>query len=74
MEPIALIPNTTIPVQSVDLINWLDNTYPSRCPSTSMADRDIWVYAGKRQLIEGLVNSLAQSYETDPYFEDGADF
>lgn len=74
MQQSAFIPNTTIPVHSVDLIAWLNKAYPSRCPLTSMADRDIWVYAGKRQLIEGLVDSLAHADEIDPYFEDGADF
>jgi len=73
MQP-AFIPNTAIPVHSVDLIEWLNKAYPSRCPSTSMSDRDIWVYTGKRQLIEGLVDSLAQADEIDTSFEDGADF
>jgi hypothetical protein len=41
----------SIPLLSVDLIAALDELYPERCPSVKDSDRDIWLYAGKRELV-----------------------
>jgi hypothetical protein len=45
----------TIPLHSADLIADLDKLIPEQCPSVGMTDRDIWVYSGKRQLINMLL-------------------
>lgn len=48
----------SFPFDSLELIKALDEAYPHRCPSTSTPDRDIWLYAGKRQLIDDLMNRV----------------
>jgi hypothetical protein len=53
----------TIPGLSYNLLKTLDEEYPARCPSASdFADEKSKVrylmYAGKRELIEGLLRTL----------------
>lgn len=45
---------TAIPDKAYDLILELDEAIPHRCPSRNMQERDIWFYAGKRDLIDAL--------------------
>jgi hypothetical protein len=33
------------------MLEFLEKGFPDKCPTTSMTDREIWVYAGKVQLI-----------------------
>lgn len=58
-----LIPGTPLPVFSTDLIAHLNRAYPHRCPLSTASDRDIWLYAGKRQLVDTLLDILAQAKE-----------
>lgn len=45
-----------IPLYSYDLINDLNKNYPEKCPDSRTPDRDIWIYSGKRELINQLLN------------------
>jgi len=47
-----------LPMLAVDLIEYLDKQYPHRCPRMSDNDREIWMYAGKRELVDTLIASL----------------
>jgi len=38
------------------LIGWLDAAYPERCPRSHMSERDIWMEAGARHLINRLIS------------------
>jgi hypothetical protein len=46
--------STTPPIPR-DLVEWLDRTYPERCPSTGDTLEDIWRYAGARHLVRALL-------------------
>lgn len=54
-----------IPYTAEELIEQLDKLYPERTPSIDMSDREIWMYAGKRELIRVLLESLKQQEEGD---------
>jgi len=49
MDPIKL------PRSIEELIIWLDKLYPARTPKITESERQIWMYAGKRELIETLI-------------------
>jgi hypothetical protein len=53
---IKLHPEDHVPIYSVDLIAQLDKTYPAKCPDPSQTEREIWIYVGKRQLVESLLS------------------
>lgn len=38
-----------------DLMNFIDSTYPERCPDKEDSERAIWMYAGKRELVRWLM-------------------
>jgi len=46
--------NVQLPVYSVDLIEQLDKNIPEMTPEKTWSDREIWMYAGKRELIRVL--------------------
>lgn len=50
-------PSNPIPHIPKDLIEDLDRRFPPRCPSPDDHKRLIWMYAGKRELIEVLKES-----------------
>jgi len=52
-----------IPTYSKDLITLLNEYYPERCPNTSMTEREIWTYAGKRELVRNLKLLLERQQE-----------
>lgn len=52
-----------IPDFSEDLIKELDKLFPEMCPRPDMEDREIWMYAGKRELIRLLKTSLELQQE-----------
>jgi hypothetical protein len=52
-----------LPVYTEELISQLDLQYPHRCPSISDLDREIWVYKGKRDLIDTLKVLLKRDAE-----------
>lgn len=43
------------PPLSKELIDYLEATVPERCPDLRMTDREVWLYAGKRELVRGLI-------------------
>lgn len=54
-----------IPFTAEGLITDLAADYPERCPEPHMTDREIWMYAGARQLVRNLVSRLKQEQEED---------
>jgi hypothetical protein len=50
-----MIVSNSIPQLSVDLIEQLDRQYPHRCPKRADSAWDIAAYAGKRELIDTLL-------------------
>lgn len=43
-----------LPLLTEDLIEQLDSLFPEACPNIKMVDREIWLYAGKRELVRWL--------------------
>ena len=39
-------------LETKQMLEYLEKAFPERCPTANMADREIWVYAGKVQLIK----------------------
>ena len=37
------------------LIEDLDRRYPHKCPDPKMSDREIWMYAGQRAMVDHLI-------------------
>jgi len=52
-----------IPYNSDDLIKILDKEIPHKCPNVKMTDRDIWIYSGKRELIDFMLRLLEEEQE-----------
>jgi hypothetical protein len=43
-----------LPTIPPELVSALDKLIPARCPSLNETDREIWLYAGKRSVVEFL--------------------
>jgi hypothetical protein len=41
-----------LPYLESDLVQALDKLFPEKCPDPRMSERDIWIYVGKRQLVQ----------------------
>lgn len=41
-----------LPPVPEELVKRLDSQYPERCPDQSMTDREIWFYAGQREMVK----------------------
>lgn len=54
-----------IPVYSIDLIKQLDEIYPPRPPQMHQTDREIWMDAGKRQVVELLLQYVEVEQDED---------
>lgn len=54
-----------LPYNASDLILKLDAAFPEKCPDPSMSDREIWMYAGKRELVRGLLSQLKAQEEEE---------
>lgn len=39
----------------IDLVRWLEETFPERCPTITDTERETWWYAGKRELVRLLI-------------------
>jgi hypothetical protein len=37
-----------------EFIEWLDQVYPHRCPNPQDSEREIWMKAGERRLVDSL--------------------
>lgn len=55
----------TTPSLSTELITQLDKQFPHKCPDPTMSDREIWMYAGSRALIDLLLARLKIEDEED---------
>lgn len=49
-----------LPTFSVDLIDELNRIYPERSPNPKDSDREIWIKAGKRELVRNLLERKKQ--------------
>ena len=45
-----------IPLSTAELIQFLNHAVPHRCPHPEDAERAIWLYAGKRALVDQLIS------------------
>ena len=52
------------PVLSDELINALDSHFPQRHPDLSLSDREVWFRAGKRAVVDYLIEQQARQKET----------
>ena len=43
-----------------DLVDGLDKLGPPRCPLPDQSEREIWMYAGKRQLVDALKTAMVR--------------
>ena len=53
-------PLTTLPVLATELIAELDQTFPDRCPTMANSDREVWFNAGRRSVVNFLLDLLAR--------------
>ena len=55
----------TRPVPGIpkDLIEDLDRRFPHRCPRPEDSERGIWIYSGKRELVEFLKEAHRRQIE-----------
>lgn len=53
-----------LPTYSIDLIKELDKLYPPTYPLLTDTEREIWFKAGKRSLIETLINLIEEDSNT----------
>lgn len=49
-------PSLRIPQFSVELIEMLDRNYPPKPPNPADTEREIWMKAGERRLVQRLLN------------------
>ena len=47
-----------IPALDPTLVEALDERIPERCPDPDWSEREIWMYAGKRELVNFLISEL----------------
>jgi hypothetical protein len=52
-----------IPIYSTDLVKMLDQMYPPRPPNPQHSDKEIWMRAGERRLVERLIETIKQEEE-----------
>jgi len=52
-----IIPLHDIPA----LIEWLNSLYPERCPNPNDSEREVWMKAGERRVVNQLINKLNRS-------------
>jgi hypothetical protein len=57
-----------IPIYSTDLVKMLDQLYPPRPPNPAQTEREIWMRAGERRLVERLIETIKQE-ETENVHE-----
>lgn len=46
-----------------ELVEGLDKLVPHRCPAVSQSEREIWMYAGKRALVDALLVAYKRQKE-----------
>ena len=55
-----------LPSTTIELIDLLDQVFPPKCPRPSESERDIWMYAGKRELIDLLIDRASSGKNSKP--------
>lgn len=55
----------TAPYLSAALVEWLDHSYPHKAPDPADSEREIWMKAGERRLVDRLINRFNKQ-ESDP--------
>jgi hypothetical protein len=58
MEPTDLLP--AIPEA---LLKHLEETFPDRCPSISVPDREVWAATGRAEVVRYLRNLMERQHE-----------
>lgn len=53
-----------IPLYAYDLIKLLDKQYPEKTPEGHEAERELWMTAGERRLVNRLLHRMKQEEET----------
>ena len=46
-----------------ELLEELDEQYPQKCPAITDSDREIWLYAGMRALVDIIKISYQEQYK-----------
>lgn len=54
-----------LPQLSTDLIDYLDEVFPERCPDLEQDEREIWFYAGARSVVKMLLAWRKSEQEDD---------
>jgi len=50
---------STIPLHDIPaLIKWLNDLYPEKCPNPDNTEREVWMKAGERRVVNQLINKL----------------
>jgi len=47
-------PKAKLPFVSLELITWLEETFPDKCPSENTPDRKVWIQAGAASVVRKL--------------------
>ncbi len=55
-----------LPVYATQLVEELNKDFPARCIAPGQTLEDAHRYAGKRELVEGLLRRLEATVEQDP--------
>ncbi len=53
-----------LPVITDEMIFALDQIFPNRHPDLSLSDREVWYRAGRRSLVDYLIEQQARQKET----------
>ena len=53
---------SVIPLQDTDaLIHWLNTLYPEKCPNPDDTEREVWMKAGERRVVNTLIAKIKHS-------------
>jgi len=58
------IDNESFPTISKALINALEERCPEKCPELTMTEKEIWFYAGQRQIVRLMKKAYEEQNET----------
>ena len=59
-----------LPLHSVDLLAQLEVTFPEKCPDPNDSEREIWMKAGARRLVNSLKLRLGEANKGLPKLLD----
>ena len=56
---------STVPLHDIPtFIEWLNALYPEKCPNPDNTEREIWMKAGERRVVNHLINKLNRTEDT----------